>query len=180
MTISPARLAANRANASRSTGPKSFEGKLASSRNATRHGLLSRQPLLADEDPVEYDELRDRLIEALAPEGPLEEVLLDGLLGALWRLRRLRRVETALYSIGAPAPVQQALRLAGEAEVVLGAAFSSQANAFAALSRYEATLVSTLRKTMTDLERLRAAREANDADLVVISGGGFVSQDRGA
>ncbi len=32
-------IAANRANAKRSTGPKTFAGKLKSSRNAYRHGL---------------------------------------------------------------------------------------------------------------------------------------------
>jgi hypothetical protein len=38
-------IAANRANAKRSTGPKSLAGKLKSSRNAYRHGLSVPSPL---------------------------------------------------------------------------------------------------------------------------------------
>ena len=169
---SPARVAANRANALRSTGPRTVEGKAASSRNGTKHGLLSRQPLLADEDPAEYDGLRNRLVDALSPDGAVEELLVDDAVALLWRLRRLRRVEVALYSIGAPAPVQEALRLAGEAEAGVGAAFSSQAHAFSTLSRYEAALVNRLRRTMSDLARFQSEPEPTDTKLVVIDGEG--------
>ena len=43
-------IAANRKNAKKSTGPKTAKGKARSSRNALKHGLLSRQVVLADED----------------------------------------------------------------------------------------------------------------------------------
>jgi hypothetical protein len=39
-------IAANRANAKRSTGPKTLAGKMASSRNAFRHGFS---------DPLRFD-----------------------------------------------------------------------------------------------------------------------------
>ena len=168
---SPARVAANRANAQRSTGPRTLEGKARSSMNGVKHGLLSHQPLLADEDPAEYHELHDRLVESLSPDSAIEELLVDELLGVLWRLRRLRRVEVALYSIGAPAPVREALKLAGEGDSGVGAAFSSQAHAFATLNRYESALVNRLRRTLAHLERSHAERQTDDADLVVITGG---------
>lgn len=41
MKISTSKLVANRANASKSTGPRSAEGKRTASENATRHGLSS-------------------------------------------------------------------------------------------------------------------------------------------
>jgi hypothetical protein len=41
-------IAANRANAQRSTGPKTARGKTASSRNAFRHGLSQPLPFAAD------------------------------------------------------------------------------------------------------------------------------------
>ncbi|HZQ53175.1 MAG TPA: hypothetical protein VFB14_13315, partial [Bryobacteraceae bacterium] len=44
--ISEAKLAANRANAEKSTGPKSEEGKSRSSRNSFKHGLYSKQLVL--------------------------------------------------------------------------------------------------------------------------------------
>ena len=169
---SPARVKANRLNAQRSTGPRTVAGKAKSSLNATKHGLLSRQPLLADEDPADCDELHDRLVEALSPDGAIEELLVDDAVALLWRLQRLHRVEVALFSIGAPAPVLEALRLAGEAEAGVGAAFASQAHAFATLSRYEAALVNRLRRTMSDLARFHSEPEPTETKLVVIDGEG--------
>ena len=42
MTISASKLIANRANAAKSTGPRSVEGKRISSENGQRHGLASQ------------------------------------------------------------------------------------------------------------------------------------------
>ena len=53
MKISTSKLVANRANASKSTGPRSVEGKRAASENATRHGLASSSGLDFDlQSPV--------------------------------------------------------------------------------------------------------------------------------
>lgn len=46
MPSSPARTAANRANATRSTGPRTATGKAASSRNALQHGAHSTDATL--------------------------------------------------------------------------------------------------------------------------------------
>jgi hypothetical protein len=43
--VSPAKLAANRANAQHSTGPKTLEGKERSKQNSRKHGFFARQPL---------------------------------------------------------------------------------------------------------------------------------------
>jgi hypothetical protein len=56
-------IAANRANAKRSTGPKTLAGKMASSRNAFRHGLSG--PLRVD--PVTAAKV-DAIAHALAGE----------------------------------------------------------------------------------------------------------------
>jgi len=168
---SPARLAANRANAQRSTGPRTAAGREASSQNATRHGLLSRQPLLAGEDPADLEALTQKLIEALAPEGGVEEMLVDDIVGLFWRLRRLARVEVALYAVGLPQPVLRALSEAGEASSAVGIAFAAQASTFAVLTRYETALVHRLRRSLADYERLQAAREGSIPALVVVPGG---------
>jgi len=171
MAISPARLAANRANAQRSTGPRTLAGKVASSRNATRHGLLSRQPLLPGDDPAELDALSRRLLEQLAPDPGVEELLVDDIVGLVWRLRRLARVEVALYAVGLPEPVLRALWEAGEAASAVGVAFAAQAPSFSVLSRYESALVNRLRRSLADLERLQAVRAASIRALVVVPGG---------
>ncbi len=53
MSISPARLAANQANALKSTGPKTKEGKAVSRANAVKHGLRSRVVPVADEATIQ-------------------------------------------------------------------------------------------------------------------------------
>ena len=57
---SPAQILANRQNSNLSSGPKTREGKEASSRNATRHGLTGKQIVIAGEDPAEYENLQRR------------------------------------------------------------------------------------------------------------------------
>ncbi len=52
MTISPARLAANQANAAKSTGPTSEAGKKRSRANAVKHGLRSVVVPIADEATI--------------------------------------------------------------------------------------------------------------------------------
>ena len=44
-------LEANRANAKRSTGPRSADGKAKSSKNSLAHGLTAQDIVIADEDP---------------------------------------------------------------------------------------------------------------------------------
>ena len=48
MRISTSKLVANRANASKSAGPRTAEGKRTASENATRHGLASSSGLEFD------------------------------------------------------------------------------------------------------------------------------------
>jgi len=76
-SISERKLAANRANAQLSTGPRTPEGKARSSRNALKHGLLSSQILLEHESAEELEALREGLYEELQPIGALEETLVE-------------------------------------------------------------------------------------------------------
>ncbi len=93
---SEAKVAANRQNAQFSTGPRSAEGRRASSRNSQRHGLLAKEALLGDEDAAEFRALQDRMYEDLSPVGAVEELLVDRITSLAWRLRRVMRVESGL------------------------------------------------------------------------------------
>ena len=62
--ISPARLAANRANSRRSTGPRTPQGKSVSKMNGLVHGMRAESDILPGEDPAELD----RRIAAWADE----------------------------------------------------------------------------------------------------------------
>jgi len=88
--------AANQANASHSTGPKTPEGKAAVRFNAIKHGLLARDVVLPGEDADAFEDLRNQVRSNLSPVGPIEEFLVDQVVNAMWRLQRLARTETAL------------------------------------------------------------------------------------
>src|SRR5215217_5704432 len=98
-TISEERLAANRANAQKSTGPKTREGRAASRMNALKHGLLSQEVLICSphryESEAELFALHDRFWDELQPMGPLELMLCDQIVTTHWRLRRVLAAESA-------------------------------------------------------------------------------------
>ena len=89
-------IEANRANAQKSTGPQTPEGKEASSRNALRHGLLSTRTLVGNEDANEFKLLRDSLIADYQPANTQELMLVDRIANAAWRTLRVRQMEQHL------------------------------------------------------------------------------------
>jgi hypothetical protein len=88
---------ANQANARHSTGPRTSEGKAAVRLNALRHGLLTRDVVLPEEDADAFEELFNQVRANLAPVGPIEQFLVDRVINSMWRLRRLERAETTLF-----------------------------------------------------------------------------------
>src|SRR5919112_1087312 len=90
----------NRRNAQRSTGPKTPEGKDAVRLNANKHGLRSQEVLLPGEDAKALKELDENLRAELQPVGELENLLVDGIVAAHWRLRRLDTPFEVFYPIG--------------------------------------------------------------------------------
>ena len=89
--------AANQTNARRSTGPQTPEGKAVIRLNALRHGLLARDVVLPGEDADAFEDLWNQVRADLSPMGPIEELLSERVVNAMWRLRRLARAETALF-----------------------------------------------------------------------------------
>src|SRR5215217_4692424 len=90
-------IQANRQNALKSTGPKTPEGKDTARLNATKHGLLS-QEVLPGEDEEARKELAERLRAELQPVGEMESLLVERIIDATWRLRRLSRVEAGIFT----------------------------------------------------------------------------------
>src|SRR5580704_13702448 len=69
--LSERKLAANRRNAQKSTGPKTVLGKNRSRRNATTHGVLARKTLLLSDGRLCDAELSD-YYDRLCDEYPAE------------------------------------------------------------------------------------------------------------
>ena len=93
-TTSQERIIANRANALKSTGPKTSGGKAASKMNAVKHGILSREVLVAGEDEQELNALQEWFQEDLQPVGPMELMLVGQIVATHWRLRRILAAES--------------------------------------------------------------------------------------
>ena len=89
---------ANRRNALMSTGPKTPQGKAAARQNALSHGLLSAEMLVPGEDEAALKELSESLRDELRPVGDLEGLLVERVIAAAWRLRRLGRVEAGIFA----------------------------------------------------------------------------------
>jgi hypothetical protein len=94
---SPAKLAANAANAQASTGPRTPEGKARSSPNARTHGLSSRVFLVADNDREFFQEFLAAWEQDLQPQGALEATLFNLIVHSAWNLRRVHILEAALF-----------------------------------------------------------------------------------
>ncbi len=92
---SDAQIESNRRNAQNSTGPKTQQGKERARRNALRHGLAAEHILLIDEDAADFTEFIAGMRRALGPVGAAETVLVERIVMANWRLRRVWRQEAA-------------------------------------------------------------------------------------
>ncbi len=96
MSCTPARLLANRANALKSSGPKTPEGKEVSRRNTLKHGLTGGGVVILGEDVDAVDERAEALQVELAPEGSLMTRILVRRVAAMSvRAERCVRQETA-------------------------------------------------------------------------------------
>ena len=85
-----------RANGAKSHGPKTDAGRKTSSRNAVTHGLYSKGVVIAKESREQYQEMLDAYIQQFQPIGPVELDLVEEMVAAKWRQRRLWSIETDL------------------------------------------------------------------------------------
>lgn len=138
------KLISNRANAQKSTGPKTPEGKAVVSLNALSHGLLAETVLLPDENDELFAAFSAGLRERFAPEGELEALLTDRVISSAWRLRRALEAEGYVM-----------WRHCSLGQVFLNFNASST---FGLLNRYEAHVERGLFRALHELQRLQAAR----------------------
>src|SRR5689334_20140282 len=89
------RIEASRANGAKSRGPVTAEGKLRSSQNALKHGLLSNDVVLATESRETFDRLLEALIARFQPADQAEMICVEHMAAAEWRIRRIWAAETA-------------------------------------------------------------------------------------
>jgi hypothetical protein len=140
MLISEKQREANRRNALLSTGPVTAGGKAAVRLNALRHGLRARTILLPGENAAEYQQLCNDLESDWQPQNRTQQLLVEQMAVAQWKLARLEVGERSIFTQPMPAERQMALL----------DRFSSQRN----------RLERSFAKAMSQLEHLQKTRPA--------------------
>ena len=97
-TTSAARIAANRANSLKSTGPTSPSGKEQSRRNALKHGMTGAGVVLPNEDAAEVERRFAAFRSELQPSGEVGEALVRRAAICSVRMDRGVSQETAALS----------------------------------------------------------------------------------
>jgi hypothetical protein len=92
-------IEANRRNALKSTGPKTYNGKRASRRNALRHGLTAETVIEGLEDTEDYRAFEAAIISDYDAQTAVKRELVLRLASLLWRMRRAISIETDLFQI---------------------------------------------------------------------------------
>ncbi|WP_321475124.1 hypothetical protein [uncultured Paludibaculum sp.] len=95
---SAAQITANQANAKRSTGPVSIEGKARASQNARDHGFTARNLRISPEDRAEFESLQAAMRLQTRPDGCLEEEIFHRILTHTWNLRRIEAFEALILA----------------------------------------------------------------------------------
>ncbi len=182
-----AQILANRRNASKSTGPKTAEGKSTSAKNATKHGLFARYDVVISEDQADYDALRESLLNELAPEGTMEHLLAERIVSLVWRIRRAARMQNELIDVkirreindtwpelseslitGKPCDMSKYTDKCYDDQVLGYIAMRDFAGsrALERLSMYERRFEASLFRTMGELKKLQQARKKERTETV--------------
>jgi hypothetical protein len=179
--VSPKRLAANRANAAKSTGPRTPQGKAHSSQNARKHIFTaSTFAVVRLEDLQGIARLRDDLIAVYQPVNSQELFALERVALAQHAILRGARLESGYFTTcldtsfdsgGEPIRLMNET-IAGDGDIevtraqnrnyLLGDGFhrmARESNSFTLLLRYQAQAERHYRRGIEEFDRLKALRE---------------------
>ena len=164
----PAKVESNRANAQKSTGPKDTA---LTRLNAVKHGLLSNEVLMKGEDGTALAELGERMREELAPEGELENILVDRIVSSIWRRKRALRVERQYLE---QEPSKGRTNLLGHLKRDITEGFGSlvrtelgNITAWMNLTRYETTIERQIYKALHEFQRIKGEKRGERPPLPI-------------
>ena len=160
----------SRINGAKSHGPKTPEGKEASSRNSLKHGFTSSKTfILQCESAEEYQEFLAEHIAIHQPVTAPEKELVDQMAIARWRIRRFVAAETDLFDTEMVrnrdkvnkefAPADSAVHLAMAIR-----SLADESRVLSLMSRYESRLQRVHDKAYAALRELQSKRPAPQPD----------------
>lgn len=160
-------IEANRANAKKSTGPKTLMGKFTSRFNALKNGLASQKMVtMLGESNDAYLEHFVQVMFEYDPQTAEQRQLVEHLANNLWRLRRVASFEAGVFNIRycearkqwgeTLEDADQEVRATEEC-LLYGVTFIREAakgDALGKLSRHETSILNSINKTVKMLKEL--------------------------
>ena len=158
---------ANQNNALKSTGPKTVEGRAVVSKNAVKHGILSKEVFVDEGMEESFVGFRDNFYNEFDPRGQLEHLLLDRIVSCAWRLALVNRVEAQIYAKE---------DTGWEKDQRIRRAFLSYTrDGMSLICRYESAMERSFYRALLELKRVQNARREIEENLTTTIENGFVS-----
>ena len=155
MATSAKRIAANQANAKKSTGPRNTTN---SRFNARTHGLSGHTILLTHEDAAAYDTYSTRLLPDLAPANAVEQDFAERIVFDSWRVHQAATIEQNIYATFDA--VFDTGDLAQDDALNQAAAFETHQKAINLISLYQQRLTRSIHKNLDMLRNMQKDRKA--------------------
>ncbi len=153
-----------RANGAKSRGPITEEGRKKSSKNAFKHGLNARTPVLFNETDDEHAALLDSYVQDLQPVGTAEMAAVIDMVDAKWRQRRLLNIESEMFQrqmVKQKKEVDAAYESYNEViEHTFAFRELSESRGLAMVSQMESRFKRDYSRALSDLLRLRRLRDS--------------------
>ena len=152
-----------RLNGAKAAGTKSPAGIQKSSANSLKHGLTGKAIVLTNESQAQFDDLHQTYVVEFRPESGVEMDLIDQMVAAQWRLRRIWRMQTAALDLKMD---RQEAEIAKNFQQIdqctrVTVAFTALANEDKSLDlllRYETAYTRIYQRAMNMLVKLRRER----------------------
>ena len=126
--------------------------------NAITHGLFSKHIVIGQESPEAFDDIVNRHLDRFDPDDEVEQSLVEEMVAAHWRLRRLWAVENQWLqaALENQPPSPETARIAG--------AFGEVADSprLGLLHRYETRLHLMYQRAFRNLLRMRNSPAQNE------------------
>ena len=158
MATSAKKIAANQANATKSTGPRDTTN---SRFNATKHGLSGHTILRTKEEEAAYNTYSSRLLPDLAPANAVEQDFAQRIVFDSWRVHKAGVIEQNLYATFEA--VHDTGDLTEDDALNQAAAFETHQKAINLISLYQQRLERSIHRNLDMLRKMQKDRKAEAA-----------------
>ena len=159
------KLAANRANAQHSTGPKDTTSTRF---NGIQHGLTSKQTVIPGESQEEYDKFQPNSSSDLNPQSAIERTLADRSRRRRLETQRFQRIEAAFFDDRVNAYLEDNPEAGPDSALAYLFIDPVEIAKTKLFLRYQTTVQREFDKAFTEFRKARAEREKQLLDEAVL------------